>query len=161
MGDLSFINDESINRNIILVGLNISGKGNLEKPFSNFHPDYSTAHDYKIRYALENTIFWGSYMTDVIKDYEEVISNKVMKYLNNNPKFEKENIISFEKELEYIGANKPIIISFGNDSYKILKRNLGEKYHIYITSDGRINVAGINVKNIDYLVESIVKVIKY
>ena len=35
--------------------------------------------DYKIRYALQDTIYWGSYMTDIIKDYEEVI-----KYADNN-----------------------------------------------------------------------------
>ena len=32
---------------------------------------------------------------------------------------------------------------------------LREEYHIYMTSDGRISIAGINYDNIDYLVDSI------
>ena len=32
---------------------------------------------------------------------------------------------------------------------------LREEYHIYMTSDGRISIAGINHDNIDYLVDSI------
>ena len=112
----------------------ISGKGNLDKPFSNFHSKSSTAHDYKIRYAVENTIFKGSYMTDIIKDYEELISTNVMKYLKKNPDFEKENIQSFEVELNDISAKNPTLIAFGNDCYKILIRNLEKKYKIYKVS---------------------------
>ena len=37
--------------------------------------------------------------------------------------FEKENAETFEQELLDIGAENPIIIALGNDSYKILKRN--------------------------------------
>ena len=132
MGDVSFFNNidtEKLNPNIILVGLNISRK--IKKPFANFHPEHLTAHDYKIRYALENTIFSGSYMTDIIKDFEEVVSGKLMKYLRENPKFEKENIELFEKELNDIGSSKLIIIAFGNDCYKILNRNFKNKYSIY------------------------------
>ena len=72
-------------------------------------------------------------MTDIIKDYEEVMSNKVMKYLNLNPNIKKENIESFENELKDIGAVQPIIIAFGNDCYKIIK-NLDDKYKIYKVS---------------------------
>ena len=73
-------------------------------------------------------------MTDIIKDFEEVISGTTMKYLRKNPEFEKENIIFFEEELKYIGATNPVIIAFGNDCYKILNRNLGDKYNIYKVS---------------------------
>lgn len=133
VGDIShFENLENlnINRNIILVGLNISGKGSLDNPFSNFHNPKSTSNDYKIRYAIQDSIFSGAYMTDIIKDYEEVISGKVMKYLKNNPDFKKDNIKSFEMELKDIGATNPIIIAFGNDSFKILNE-LKEKYKIF------------------------------
>ena len=51
-----------------------------------------------------------------------------MKYINNK-KIEKENIIKFEEELKSIGSEYPIIIAFGNDSYKILKRNF-KQYNI-------------------------------
>jgi hypothetical protein len=133
VGDIShFDNVEKleINRNIILVGLNLSGKGSIDNPFSNFHNPRTTSHDYKIRFAIQDTIFSGAYMTDIIKDYEEVMSGKVMKYLNSNPNIKKENIDSFEIELKDIGAKNPIIIAFGNDCYKIL-HVLKDKYKIF------------------------------
>ena len=40
------------------------------------------------------------------------------------------NIVSFEEELGDIGALNPTIIGFGNDSFNILKKNLGSKYNI-------------------------------
>ena len=133
MGDITHFNNSSnitINNNIVLVGLNLSGKGSIDNPFQNFHPTYSTAHDYKIRYATQDTIFSGAYMTDIIKDYEEVMSNQVIKYLNSNPNIKKENIESFEIELKDICSNVPIIIAFGNDCYKILNE-LKQKYKIF------------------------------
>ena len=82
--------------------LNISGKGSLERPFSNFHPLHKAAHDYKTRYALQDTQFWGAYMTDIIKDFEEVVGSNVKKYLKANPDFEKSNIEVFEQELKIL-----------------------------------------------------------
>ena len=73
VGDISHFNNLekiNINRNIILVGLNLSGKGLIDNPFSNFHNPKSTSHDYKIRFAIQDSIFSGAYMTDIIKDYE-------------------------------------------------------------------------------------------
>jgi uncharacterized protein YbjQ (UPF0145 family) len=133
VGDISHFDDTEnlkINRNIILVGLNLSGKGSVDKPFSNFHNPKSTSQDYKIRFAIQDSIFSGAYMTDIIKDYEEVMSGKVMKYLRENPNVKKENIISFETELKDIGANNPIIIAFGNDAFNILNE-LKDKYKIF------------------------------
>lgn len=72
-------------------------------------------------------------MTDIIKDFEEKVAGHLMKYLGKNKTFEKENIIKFEQELVDIGSNSPIIIAFGNDSYKILKRNF-KHYKIYKVS---------------------------
>ncbi len=112
----------------VLVGLNISRP--LEKKFSNFHPDYSEAQDYKTRYALKNTPLWGAYMTDIIKDFEEVVAGKMMKYLRENPDFEKTNISTFRKELNFINSNQPILVAIGKDSYTILKRNLKEDFKI-------------------------------
>jgi hypothetical protein len=121
-----------LNVNIILVGLNISKK--IDRPFGNFHPNYSTAHDYKIRYAIKDTIIEGAYMTDIIKDFEEKVSEKLIKYLKNNPTFLQENILSFENELNDIDSKNPILIAFGNECYKILNNNLQDKYRIYKVS---------------------------
>jgi len=118
-----------LNPNIILVGLNISQK--IDQIFGNFHSASPSAQDYKIRFALKNSMFWGAYMTDIIKDFKQKISGDVMKYLHEHPVFEKENIDKFIQELKDIGATKPIIIAFGNDTYTILQRNLKDKYKIY------------------------------
>lgn len=67
----------------MFVGLNRSGKpkdGNAEKkpdkpkdPWFNFH---AGRNDFKLRYALQGTRYWGSYITDAIKDYQEPIPVK-------------------------------------------------------------------------------------
>ena len=134
MGDISFFDNPSIellktlNPNIVLVGLNISQK--VPRLLGNFHPNYSSAQDYKTRYALQGTSFWGAYMTDIIKDFEEKVSGKIMSFLRKNPEFEEENIASFKEELCYIGASNPILIAMGNDSYKILKKHFKDDFKI-------------------------------
>jgi len=118
-----------LNPSVILVGLNISEK--IERVFGNFHPDKVSAQDYKTRFALHGSMFYGAYMTDIIKSYEEKISGNLMKYLSSNREFEKKNIEIFEQELLDIGSQNTIIVAFGNDSYTILKRNLKDKYKLY------------------------------
>ena len=133
MDDISFFNNPSIlnvlNPNVVLVGLNISKE--IPIIFGNFHPTNSSAQDYKTRYAVKDTMFWGSYMTDIIKDFSEKASTNMMKYLVKNKEFERQNIKLFEKELIDIGSTNPILIAFGNDVYKILKRNFKSTYRIY------------------------------
>jgi hypothetical protein len=131
MDDISFFEDPSIlpklKPNIVLVGLNISEK--IKRVFGNFHPTSSSAQDYKIRHAIKDTMFEGAYMTDIIKDFEQKHSGKLMKYLSANKEFEKDNVVKFEQELQDIGSTNPIIIiAFGSDCYKILQRNLKDKY---------------------------------
>ncbi len=121
-----------MNANVVLVGLNIS-RG-IDRPFGNFHPDYPSAQDYKLRYALQDTMFWGAYMTDAIKDMEEKVSGNLMKYLRQNKEFERQNVARFEKDLEKIGSKNPVIVAMGASAYKILQRNLKGKYKIYKVS---------------------------
>ena len=64
----------------------ISGMTNI------FFPEKTSAQDYKTRFALQGCMFWGAYMTDIIKSYEEKISGNLMKYLSKNKDFEKENV---------------------------------------------------------------------
>ena len=92
VSDITLFNttNDLLNQNIVFVGLNISKK--ILIPFSNFHSISSRSHDYKIRYAVKNTRFYGAYMTDIIKDFEEKVSGNVMKFINNNNEFLQENI---------------------------------------------------------------------
>ena len=86
--------------------------------------------DYKIKYALKNTPYYGAYMTDIIKDFEQKISGKVMTYLKRNKTFETNNIEIFREEISDLKVNKPQMIAFGNDTYKILFNNLSSEYNI-------------------------------
>ena len=136
IGDLSVL-DPNINKKLlsqlkpeyVFVGLNFSSIGELI-PFANFHSPSPRAQDYKIRYALKDTHYWGSYMTDVIKNFEEKQSNKMMDALNKDKNLENRNIEIFLEEIESLNVRNKKIIAFGGDAYKILERNLKDKYHI-------------------------------
>ena len=133
MGDLSIFDLkknsdllEQLNPDIILCGFNISR--DIKYPFANFHGKGGGA--YKIRYALRDTPFWGAYMTDIIKDFEEKASGKMMSYLKANKSFEEENVNIFRKEINDLGTNNPTIIAFGKDAHSVLIKNLKEEYRI-------------------------------
>lgn len=133
IADLSVLNPEknsdllkTLHGKAILLGLNISRP--VERPFGNFHDPRPMATDFKIRYALHGTVLWGSYMTDIIKDFEEKVSGKMMKFLRNNEGFEKENIGRLREEIAAIGYPNPVLITFGKDAEKITNRNLGKQY---------------------------------
>jgi len=133
MGDLSILErDETLsklNPNVVLVALNVSLDGVVQKPFQNFHGKGGGA--YKIRYALKDTPLWGAYMTDIIKDFPELESGKVGSYLRKNRLFEEENIERFRQELIDIGATDPTLIAFGNEVYDILERNLKDEFRFF------------------------------
>ncbi len=121
-----------LNNKYVFVGLNVSnthGTQNI-KPWMNFHSNYRYQNDYKLRYALINTKFWGSYITDIIKNYPEVDSSKVMSYLKKHEYIVQNNIREFEKEIKIISKDMPILIAIGNDSFNILKKYLINKYKI-------------------------------
>ncbi len=118
-----------LNPNVVFVGLNIS-KGEIKKPLSNFHSSNPHATDFKIRYAFKISPYWGGYMTDIIKDLEEINSGKVEKFLRENEEIERQNVDRFRQEMMDIGANNPTLIAFGNATFKVLKRNLKNEFNI-------------------------------
>ena len=138
MGSLDVFDDpdlmNKLNTRFVFVGLNGSGKHDEfydpNKPWHNFHSDNPRGNDFKLRYALNATPFWGSYITDIIKDYEEVDSGKVVKYTKEHPEIMRKNIQTFKDELRLLGGN-PVIIALGNASFKLLKNHLAGDYNIY------------------------------
>ena len=120
-----------LNPNIILVGLNISGE--IKTPLGNFHSPDSWSQDYKIRDAIENTAYWGCYMTDIIKDFEQKLSGKVMQSLKKHPEIAKDSIEIFFKELEVLQVENPKIIAFGGATYSICKKLLPD-FDVYKVS---------------------------
>jgi hypothetical protein len=133
IGDLSVfeneINIELLKPNIVLVGLNIS-RGAIKEPLANFHDKRSEATDFKIRYAFKNTPYWGAYMTDLIKDYDQKDSGKVIKHLRSSPEIVQENIEILNEELFELDEKKIKLIAFGRDVYSLLKKNYKDKYEI-------------------------------
>ena len=129
VGDLSIFESDlfldQLNPKFVLVGLNIS-RADIEKPLANFHSSYSRAQDYKIRYAIKDTLLWGAYMTDVIKDFNEVDSGKLVNYLKKNKQFELDNIQVFNQEIEDLNVTNPILVALGDAAYDILARNITE-----------------------------------
>jgi len=77
-----------------------------------------------------DTGYWGAYMTDIIKDFEEKASGKMMSFLRSNKDFEPENIRKIREEIEVLGFSSPVLVAFGKDAKKIAKRNLTKEFQI-------------------------------
>ncbi|WP_295723708.1 hypothetical protein [uncultured Methanobrevibacter sp.] len=135
--DMSIFEDDNIcnklNDKYVFVALNWSGTHGVQedKPWKNFHSSYRYQNDFKLRFALINTPFWGSYITDIIKEFPELNSKNVISHFKENPNEIYEYINSFKEELSCLSDEKPILIAVGNDSYNILNDNLGNEYEIH------------------------------
>ena len=126
---------KTLNTGYVFVGLNWSSThwdkwGTNGIIWSNFHSGYSLQNDYKLRYALKNTKYWGSYITDLIKYYPEVDFNKVTSYINNNPQILEENIENFKKEISYLWDNLKLV-ALGSKVYELLDKYLWKDYEIF------------------------------
>ena len=132
MGDMSVLDPDidknllsKLNPNIVLVALNFSDDID-HKVWEVFHKYRPEGTDFKTRFALRDTPLWGAYMTDILKNYPEVDSQKVIAHLKKHPELEQKNVESFRQELKDIGTDNPRLVAFGNTVHEILKRNLGE-----------------------------------
>ena len=141
---------------VVLVGLNIS-RGAVPFPLGNFHDGRPQSQDYKIRYALKGTSLWGAYITDIIKDFDEKASGKVMAYLRHDSGFERDNVNIFRQELIDLGARQPKIIAFGGNVFKVLARNFGGQYEVlriphyskYISQEDYREEVGTKIKSME------------
>ena len=125
---------DTLGTGFIFVGLNCADTHGDQSDggkvaWKNFHSDYSRQNDYKIRYALKGTRYWGSYITDIIKRFPEVDSSKVRQYLKSHPEVVETNIQEFIKEISLLGEN-PVLVAFGDEVYRILTAHLGDDYRI-------------------------------
>jgi len=118
-----------LNPNVVLVALNFS-RGSVKYSLGNFHEYHPHGTDYKTRFALRDTALWGGYMTDILKNFDEKESGKVLSYLRKHPDLEKKNIESFLQEIKELGTTNPLFVAFGNIVYNILKENLSNEFKI-------------------------------
>jgi hypothetical protein len=126
MDDLSDFDDAGVlsklRNDVVMVGLNFSVLRDAPKPFFNFHGKGGGA--FKIRYAFNGSPYYGAYMTDIIKRLKEVDAKKMMQHLKAHPEVVASNVNIFREELRDLRATVPIILAFGNDTYKVLRENL-------------------------------------
>lgn len=114
---------------VIMVGLNFS-RSVTKIPFLNFHDSRPQGQDYKIRYAFRDTPFYGAYMTDIIKNFEEKVSGNVKTFLKVNKDFELQNIDLFRQKIADLECANPFIIAFENLTYDLLKKHFENTYRI-------------------------------
>jgi len=146
---------DQLQNNIVMVGLNFSVPIDNSPIFHNFHSYIGAKYNQttirnasKIRYAFNETPYWGAYMTDIVKNHVESKSGNV-NISNIN-----ERIQIFREELTTLQANKPLIIAFGSKVHSILKKNLkSEEYsrlvgvtHYSYYSDGCATYEGYRSK---------------
>ncbi len=137
MGDLSILDPdknpallESLNPNIVLLGLNAASRAIASESWVNFHDSRSVANDFKIRFALKETPYWGAYMTDVLVGLHETDSAKVSSWIKHNSLGVDEQVARLESELVDIGAVDPLVVAFGGLAHDVLRVRLGKKYRI-------------------------------
>lgn len=129
--DESFI--EHINTDYVFIGLNASCDSD-DYLWASFHKQGS--NDYKLRYALQGTKYWGSYITDVIKELPDndpsiniSSSQDVVDYLKEHKEVIDQNIEYLKKELNCF-TNKPRLVAMGISANELLNEYLSDEYCI-------------------------------
>jgi hypothetical protein len=124
---------------IVFLGLNMSGDGKQMVDLQGKRIPYfqnARGHQFIVE-TFSGTEAEGGYFTDIIKpdkrlmDDKEVIPAKaqtVMQKLEGNPSILKDHILLFKKELDFIGAVKPLLIVFGPKVNKIIKQGLDDNF---------------------------------
>lgn len=136
---------KKLNDNYIFIALNPaaafdeSGKkddGKNMKDFENFHSSRSNQKDYKLCHALQETKYWGSYITDFYKQIRETYSDKLKEQLvKSSDQVEKSKEL-LKEEIRIISKNNPnvVLIALSRETEKQLKKLFNDKYKIvYMT----------------------------
>jgi len=126
-----------ITTDIVFVGMNMSGEG---KP----HPLPFLFQNARGHRRIVKTFFdtsaEGGYFTDIIKPDKRVNAEikksggsftnaaHVMRIIKKRPDIRKDHFGLFKKELEFIGAAKPLLIVFGNDAAWLVDKGLEENH---------------------------------
>jgi len=107
-------NFEQLHSKFVLLGLNIS-RPLTSKPWANFHDN---SHARKIKYACNDTLLRGSYITDLFKGVVEPQSAKFRNALTE--KIISENVAFFNQEMRDIKMNDDTqFVVFGTPTSQI------------------------------------------
>lgn len=108
----------------IFVGLNPARHDAVDtgEPWGAFHSgDLRRAQDYKLRYALRHTKYWGSFMTDI---YTDIIETNAKQAISKTTTQMTSKSINELLEIRSILGGHSIIVAMGNKAYQILSKQL-------------------------------------
>ena len=119
---------EKLNPNYIFVGLNPAAH-NVDpdtEPWQAFHSaDIKRLQEYKLRYALKGTKYWGAFMTDLLPNIIETNANKALSDIDVQDW--KKAINDLKRIIEILKQDgNPIVIAFGNRVYNTLRKGFPE-----------------------------------
>lgn len=114
---------KSLRTDVIMMGLVISRPVVLD-PFRNFHDASPFGHDYKIRYAFAGTPYYGAYMTDFVKGVIMPDRDSLMRHLKDNPSVVPNSLEILLSEIDDLGSDGPVIVTFGGDTTQLVTENL-------------------------------------
>jgi hypothetical protein len=95
---------KELNARHVFIGYNASGEFRRGGPWANFR---GGKHDRKLKYACNDTVLRGSYLTDLFKGIKEADSKRVQAYLTD--KVVKDNVSFFLEEISDIGTTKETV----------------------------------------------------
>src|SRR5262249_9219887 len=84
----------------------------------------------KIRYAFNDSPWYGAYMTDIIKDVEMLKSSDLRNYLRAHPRLISQNVNTFREELRDLDSRRPTILAFGSVAHALLVENLSSREYL-------------------------------
>lgn len=113
-----------LHTDVVMIGLNFSRDICFDVPFRNFHDPSPCANDFKIRYAFQDTYYYGAYMTDLIKNTIVKSSKELLSYLQTDKSVIQDNIVKLQDEFRDIETKRPIILAFGRVTFELLEEYL-------------------------------------
>ena len=129
MGDLTVLDPDRnptllgmLRSDVVMVGLNLST--DRPAPFGNFHDAKAEGQDYKIRSAFTGTLFYGAYMTDIIKGVVMLKAGDLMRFLAANQHVVAESVERLLEEFDDLKYESPTVIAFGGSAHLLAAKHL-------------------------------------
>lgn len=130
ISDMTLFSDKKnliniLNQDYIFVGLNpaVHADGSYKRcKWDHFHSsDTKRSQDYKLRYALRGTKYWGSLITDIYPEIRDTDSDNAMRKVTNDSTYQSvERILRIREMLGGIAT----VVAIGNKSFSVLSKSL-------------------------------------
>ena len=107
-----------------MMGLNVSRHLHLPRPFGNFHDPRREGQDYRIRFAVAGTSYYGAYMTDFVKGVVMLKADDLMRHLAEDERVVAENVEHLLEEFDDLNSASPTIIAFGAYAHLLAAKHI-------------------------------------